>query len=171
VRRFYLFVKGDKDRETVLPEAIIPAVKAHLEEIESIYTKDRESNQSGVALPGALEKKWPNAGKEWAWFWLFPSYKLSADPRSGIVRRHHLHASVLQRHLKKAALVAKLYKPITVHTLRHCFATHLVEQGTDIRTVQDLLGHKKLETTMIYTHVAKAHKLGIVSPLDRKDEK
>ena len=160
--------KGDKDRETVLPETIGPPLQVHLEEILKLYKKDRAGNQPGVEIPGGLERKYPRAGKEWAWFWAFPSSKLSTDPRSGIVRRHHLHSTVLQRHLKKAALRAKLYKRVTVHTLRHCFATHLVEKGCDIRTVQDLLGHTKLETTMIYTHVAKANRLGIVSPLDEK---
>ncbi|MCP3956073.1 MAG: integron integrase [Desulfobacterales bacterium] len=160
--------KGDQDRETVLPEAIGPALKAHLDEIRKIYDKDRAGNQPGVEMPSSLERKYPQAGKEWIWFWAFPSCRLSTDPRSGVVRRHHVHATVLQRHLKKAALTAKLYKRITVHTLRHCFATHLVEHGCDIRTVQELLGHKKLETTMIYTHVAKSNRLGIVSPLDKK---
>lgn len=163
--------KGDKDRETVLPESIIPHIEAHLENIKVLYEKDRSSNQPGVALPGALERKWPSAGKEWPWFWLFPSRRLSTDPRSGIIRRHHVHTTVLQRHIRRAALNTRLHKRITVHTLRHCFATHLVEQGCDIRTIQDLLGHKKLETTMIYTHVAQTHRLGIVSPLDKNDEK
>jgi len=163
--------KGDKDRETVLPGSIFPELKSHLDSIRSLYEKDREINHPGVALPGALERKYPNAGKEWAWFWVFPSYKLSADPRSGLIRRHHAHSTTLQKHVKKAALKAKIYKRVTVHTLRHCFATHLVEQGCDIRTVQDLLGHKKLETTMVYTHVARTNRLGIVSPLDKKSEK
>jgi integron integrase len=161
--------KGDKDRETVLPKSIIPDLETHLESIKSFYDKDRKNNQAGVALPGALERKWPQAGKGWAWFWVFPAHKLSAEPRTGIVRRHHTHNSVLQKHVKKAALKAKIYKRVTVHTLRHCFATHLVEQGCDIRTVQDLLGHKKLETTMIYTHVAKTNRLGITSPLDKNN--
>ncbi len=163
--------KGDKDRETVLPGSIIPTVEEHLRDLETLYNKDRESNQPGVALPGALDKKWPNAGKEWAWFWVFPSSRLSTDPRSKVVRRHHVHTSVLHRHIKKAALGAKIYKPITVHTLRHCFATHLVEQGCDIRTIQELLGHKNLETTMIYTHVAQTNRMGIISPLDKNNEK
>lgn len=161
--------KGDKDRETVLPASIIPDLKSHLDSIKHLHEKDRMDDQPGVALPGALENKWPKAGTELAWFWVFPSYRLSIDPSSGVVRRHHIHKSVLQKHVKKAALKAKIYKRVTVHTLRHCFATHLVEQGCDIRTVQDLLGHKKLETTMIYTHVAQTNRLGIISPLDKNN--
>ena len=163
--------KGNKDRETVLPESIVPTLKEHLDRITALHEKDRESGQPGVPLPDALERKYPNAGKEWGWFWFFPSYKLSTDPRSWVVRRHHVHKSVLQKHVKKAALNAKICKQVTVHTLRHCFATHLVEQGCDIRTVQDLLGHRHLETTMIYTHVAQTNRLGIVSPLDKSSKK
>ena len=103
--------KGKKDRETVLPRSIIPTLEDHLKSIKTLYKKDRESNQPGVALPGALEKKWPNAGKEWAWFWVFPSERLSTDPRSGVIRRHHAHKSVLHKHIKKAALEAQIYKP------------------------------------------------------------
>ncbi len=158
--------KGDKDRETVLPGSILSDLKLHFEEIQSLYDKDRECNQAGVELPGALERKWPLAGREWAWFWVFPSYKLSADPVSGQIRRHHVHPSVLQKHLKKAAIKAEIHKRVTVHTLRHCFATHLIEQGCDVRTIQELLGHSHLETTMIYTHVAQTNRLGIISPLD-----
>ncbi len=103
--------KGEKDRETVLPGSIIPTLEDHLKSIKTLYKKDRESNQPGVALPGALEKKWPNAGKEWAWFWVFPSERLSTDPRSSVIRRHHAHKSVLHKHIKKAALKAKICKP------------------------------------------------------------
>ncbi|CAD7845494.1 MAG: Integron integrase IntIPac [Olavius algarvensis Delta 4 endosymbiont] len=159
--------KGDKDRETVLPDSIVPSLKKHLKSIRKIYEKDRAGNQPGVELPGALERKMPNASTEWAWFWVFPSHTLSTDPRSGIVRRHHIHKSVLQKHIKKATTKAQIPKRVTVHTLRHCFATHLVEQGCDIRTIQELLGHRHLETTMIYTHVAQTNRLGIVSPLDK----
>jgi len=162
--------KGDKDRETVLPGSIKSDLKKHLENIKALYDKDRNSNQPGVSLPGALEKKLPNAGKEWPWFWVFPSYKLSSDPDTGIIRRHHVYQGVLQRNIRKAAIKAKIYKRVTVHTLRHCFATHLVEQGCDIRTIQDLLGHRHLETTMVYTHVAQTNRLGIVSPLDKKEK-
>ena len=159
--------KGDKDRETVLPESIMPNLRAHLENIKKLYEIDRKNNLAGVILPKALDRKMPNAGKEWMWFWVFPSYKLSTDPRSGIIRRHHIHPSVLQKHVKRAAERAKVYKRVTVHTLRHCFATHLVEKGHDIRTIQELLGHRHLETTMIYTHVAQTKRLSIMSPLGR----
>jgi len=162
--------KGDKDRETVLPSSIKSDLKKHLENIKALYDKDRNSNQPGVSLPGALEKKLPNAGKEWPWFWVFPSYKLSSEPDTGLIRRHHIYPGVLQRNIRKAAIKAKIYKRVTVHTLRHCFATHLVEQGCDIRTIQDLLGHRHLETTMVYTHVAQTNRLGIVSPLDKKEK-
>jgi len=162
--------KGDKDRETVLPGSIKSDLKKHLENIKALYDKDRNSNQPGVSLPGALEKKLPNAGKEWPWFWVFPSYKLSSEPDTGLIRRHHIYPGVLQRNIRKAAIKAKIYKRVTVHTLRHCFATHLVEQGCDIRTIQDLLGHRHLETTMVYTHVAQTNRLGIVSPLDKKEK-
>jgi len=162
--------KGDKDRETVLPGSIKSDLKKHLENIKALYDKDRNSNQPGVSLPRALEKKLPDAGKEWPWFWVFPSYKLSSDPDTGIIRRHHVYQGVLQRNIRKAAIKAKIYKRVTVHTLRHCFATHLVEQGCDIRTIQDLLGHRHLETTMVYTHVAQTNRLGIVSPLDKKEK-
>jgi len=161
--------KGDKDRETVLPGSIKSDLKKHLENIKALYDKDRNSNQPGVSLPGALEKKLPNAGKEWPWFWVFPSYKLSSEPDTGLIRRHHIYPGVLQRNIRKAAIKAKIYKRVTVHTLRHCFATHLVEQGCDIRTIQDLLGHRHLETTMVYTHVAQTNRLGIVGPLDKKE--
>lgn len=134
--------------------------------IKKLYETDRKNNLAGVELPKALERKMPNAGKEWMWFWVFPSYQLSTDPISGIIRRHHIHSSVLQKHIKRAATMAKLYKRVTVHTLRHCFATHLVEKGHDIRTIQELLGHRHLETTMIYTHVAQTNRLSIKSPLD-----
>lgn len=158
--------KGDKDRETVLPESVKPALRSHFRNIKKLYENDRANNLAGVELPGALERKMPNAGKEWTWFWVFPSYRLSTDPLSGIIRRHHIHSSVLQKHVKRASIKAEIHKRVTVHTLRHCFATHLVEKGHDIRTIQELLGHRHLETTMIYTHVAQTNRLSIISPLD-----
>ena len=124
----------------------------------------------GVALPQALERKYPNAGKEWIWQWLFPSAKLSEDPRSGIVRRHHVYPSTLQKQIRQASKAARIAKRVTVHTLRHSFATHLLEDGYDIRTIQDLLGHASLKTTMIYTHVAAKNKMGVKSPFDNIDE-
>jgi integron integrase len=159
--------KGDKDRQTVLPASLRDDLKAQIDEIKSLYRKDREMDVPGVELPGGLERKLPNAGKEWAWQWVFPSWKLSVDPRSKIVRRHHLHPSNLQKHVKKAAQKAKIPKRVTVHTLRHSFATHLLEDGCDIRTIQVLLGHSSLRTTMIYTHVAGKNLIGVNSPLDK----
>jgi len=158
--------KGDKDRQTVLSENIIKDLEEHIQSIEPLFARDREADVPGVELPGGLERKFPNAGKEWPWQWLFPSKKLSTDPRSKVVRRHHVHPSNFQRHIKKAARQAKIPKRVTVHTLRHSFATHLLEDGYDIRTIQILLGHSSIRTTMIYTHVAGKNLLGVRSPLD-----
>jgi len=158
--------KGDKDRETVLPVSIKGTLRNHIESVRKIYEKDRKNGLAGVKLPGALERKLPNAGKEWAWFWLFPSRTISMDPVSKIVRKHHVHPSNLQKNIKIAAARAKIHKRVTVHALRHSFATHLLEKGQDIRTIQDLLGHSSLQTTMIYTHVVSKNRLGIISPLD-----
>lgn len=158
--------KGDKDRRTVLPDLLKDDLIRHIEEVKGIYDKDRKDNINGVQLPGALEKKYPNAGKEWAWFWLFPSKSLSVDPRTLIVRRHHIHPVALQKAFKEAVAKAGITKQASVHTLRHSFATHLLEKGYDIRTIQELLGHTNLQTTMIYTYVATKNVLGVRSPLD-----
>ena len=159
--------KGDKDRRTVLPEVLKDDLIRHLSEIRSIYDQDRKTEINGVWLPGALEKKYPNAGKEWGWFWVFPSRSLSIDPRTTLVRRHHVHPVLLQKAFKVAVGKAGITKQASVHTLRHSFATHLLETGYDIRTIQELLGHQNLQTTMIYTHVAKKNVLGVRSPLDK----
>jgi len=159
--------KGDKDRRTVLPESLKDNLIRHLSEIRSLYDNDRKQNLNGVYLPHALEKKYPNAGKEWGWFWVFPSKSLSIDPITNIVRRHHIHPASLQRVFKEAIKETGITKPASVHTLRHSFATHLLEKGYDIRTIQELLGHANLETTMIYTHVATKNILGVRSPLDK----
>lgn len=159
--------KGDRDRRTVLPERLKDDLIRHIAEVRSLYDRDRTQNLSGVSLPGALEKKYPNAGKEWGWFWLFPSKSLSVDPRTLTVRRHHIHPASLQKAFKSAVEKAGIAKPASVHTLRHSFATHLLENGYDIRTVQELLGHKNLQTTMIYTHIASRNVLGVRSPLDK----
>lgn len=159
--------KGDKDRRTVLPERLLDDLIAHLAEVRTLFDADRAQDLNGVYLPFALERKYPSAGKEWGWFWVFPARGVSTDPRSGIVRRHHQHPVLFQRAFHAAARTAGIVKRVTVHTLRHSFATHLLEGGTDIRTIQDLLGHSDLRTTMIYTHVASKNPLGVCSPLDR----
>ncbi|MBW2030336.1 MAG: integron integrase [Deltaproteobacteria bacterium] len=158
--------KGDKDRRTVFPERLKDALIEHMDSVREIYEQDRKQGLNGVQLPGALERKYPNAGKEWGWFWLFPSKSLSVDAVSLAVRRHHVHPATLQRAFKIAAAKAGISKQVSIHTLRHSFATHLLERGYDIRTIQELLGHKNLHTTMIYTHVATKNILGVRSPLD-----
>ena len=158
--------KGDKDRVAVLPETLRQDLGEHIALVRYLYEKDRQNGAPGVYLPGALERKFPNAGKEWPWFWVFPAQSPSIDMRTGIVRRHHIYRGNLQRQIKEAGHRAGVVKRITVHTLRHSFATHLLEKGHDIRTIQDLLGHTDLKTTMVYTHVANKNRLGIVSPLD-----
>ncbi|TCD48407.1 integron integrase [Chlorobium sp. N1] len=158
--------KGGKDRQTLLPKNLVEPLRQHLSRIRDIHEEDRKNGIKGVAMPGALEDKYPNAGKEWGWFWVFPSRTLSADPVSKIIRRHHMFPSTLQKAFKRAALKAAIAKQASVHTLRHSFATHVLEAGYDIRTLQELLGHANLQTTMIYTHVAGNNTLGVVSPLD-----
>jgi len=159
--------KGDKDRRTVLPEALKDDLIHHIAGVRTLYDQDRSKNLNGVALPDALERKYPNAAKEWRWFWLFPSKSLSVDPRTHVVRRHHIHPAALQKAFKTAIAEVGMTKQASVHTLRHSFATHLLENGYDIRTIQELLGHRNLQTTMIYTHVATKNILGVKSPLDR----
>jgi len=158
--------KGGKDRVTVLPDNLKVELENHLKIVKRIYRMDRKNNIAGVELPDALERKYPNAGKEWGWFWVFPSQSLSISPRENIIRRHHIYPSTLQRAFKKAMKEAGINKNGTIHSLRHSFATHLLEQGYDIRTVQELLGHKNVQTTMIYTHIAKRNILGVKSPFD-----
>jgi len=159
--------KGDKDRRTVLPESLKDDLIRHISEVRSLYDQDRKNGINGVWLPGALGRKYPNAGKEWGWFWVFPAKSLSVDPRDRTVRRHHVHPNSLQKAFKSALVKAGIAKPASVHTLRHSFATHLLEKGYDIRTIQALLGHRHLQTTMIYTHVASKNILGVRSPLDQ----
>ena len=163
--------KGNKDRKTLLATDIKDALIDHMEKGRKIWQADRENDVPGVELPMALDRKYPNAGKEWIWQWVFPSAKLSTDPRTKIIRRHHVYPSVLQRHLKHAAVSAGITKRVTVHALRHSFATHLLEAGYDIRTIQELLGHASLKTTMIYTHVAAKNVKGVKSPFDQLNRK
>jgi integron integrase len=158
--------KGDKDRRTILPNSLVSHIQSQIDHAHTIFTQDQKKNLPGVELPHALERKYPHAGKEWPWFWLFPAESLSIDPRNHITRRHHIYPQSIQRAVKNAALAAHITKAASVHTLRHSFATHLLENGYDIRTIQELLGHENLETTMIYTHVANKKFSNVQSPLD-----
>lgn len=159
--------KGEKDRVTVLPASVVSEFERHLSELRLDYENDRRHNRPGVPLPAALGRKYLTAGLEWAWFWVFPSRGSSLDPQTGTEYRWHLHPSALQRRFHAAVREVGLTKPATVHSLRHSFATHLIEDGHVIRTVQELLGRSSVQTTMIYTHVAQTNRRGVMSPLDR----
>lgn len=158
--------KGAKDRITMLPVALINPLKTHLQKVRALHEQDIAEGFGEVFLPFALDKKYPNAGREWGWQYVFPSNNRVPDPRSGVVRRHHIQDQAVQRAIKQAVRDAGLTKPATPHTLRHSFATHLLQSGYDIRTVQELLGHKDVQTTMIYTHVLNRGGRGVASPLD-----
>jgi integron integrase len=159
--------KGNKDRRTMLPAIMKGPLAAHLERVRQVHKRDLGRGYGKVYLPDALARKYPQADREWGWQWVFPASQLSLDPRSGEQRRHHLHESVLQRAIKEAARKTGLTKPASCHTLRHSFATHLLEDGYDIRTIQELLGHRDVKTTMIYTHVLNRGGKGVHSPIDR----
>ncbi len=151
---------------TMLPESLIAPLQDHLRGVKRLHEEDLAKGHGTVYLPYALERKYPNANREWIWQYVFPSGRLSVDPRSGVVRRHHLDESGLQKAVRAAAQAAGITKKVSCHTFRHSFATHLLESGYDIRTVQELLGHKDVKTTMIYTHVLNRGPLAVRSPLD-----
>lgn len=160
--------KGGKDRVTMLPATLERAVRSHLERLRAWYDEERRLARPGVTLPAALARKYPHAAARWGWQYLFPAATLCRDPYTGELARHHLHEKVVQRAVQAAVLRAGLAQPASCHTLRHSFATHLLEDGYDIRTVQELLGHSDLKTTMIYTHVMGKGAGGVRSPLDHK---
>jgi integron integrase len=158
--------KGDKDRITTLPVSLVEKLQAHLAEVRKVHERDLSNGVGATYLPEALARKWPNASKEWKWQYVFPATKFSADPETGAVRRHHVHENSLQKAVMKASQDSGIHKRVSCHTLRHSFATHLLEAGYDIRTVQELLGHSDVSTTMIYTHVLNRPGLAVRSPLD-----
>jgi integron integrase len=158
--------KGQKDRVTVLPDSLVRPLRAHLDQVRLQYESDRSENKPGISLPFALCRKYPNASTTWAWYWVFPSSSLCLDPYTQELVRYHLHEQNIQRAVKLAVRATGIVKPASTHTFRHCFATHLLEDGYDIRTVQELLGHSDVKTTMIYTHVLNRGGRGVRSPLD-----
>lgn len=159
--------KGGKDRVTILPTALKRPLRDHLARVKVQHEADLAAGRGAVVVPGSLRAKYPNAPFEWAWQWVCPATRFYVDPQTGERRRHHLHESVVQRAVKEAARAAGISRPATCHTLRHSFATHLLESGYDIRTIQELLGHRDVSTTMIYTHVLNQGGWGVRSPLDQ----
>ena len=161
--------KGGKDRGVPLPQACVGPLRAQLERARAVHRRDVAAGLGRVRLPGGLERKYASAAQEWGWQWGFPALRRHRDPRDGVERRHHLHETAVQRAVKQAVRAAGIVKPASCHTLRHSFATHLLERGVDVRTVQELLGHRSLNTTMIYVHVLNRGGRGVRSPLDPLD--
>ena len=159
--------KGGHDRVTMVPATLVAALSAQRTHVRALWEADRMDGVGGVELPHALGQKYRGASESWPWFWIFPSARTSRDPRSGVLRRHHIYEDSFSRAIRTATARARIAKPVTAHVFRHAFATHLLESGYDIRTVQELLGHRDVSTTMIYTHVLNRGGRGVISPIDR----